>query len=82
MDEWLQNDFAKTAKNLFNKKDSACRKYFNLNFINGLIDQHQNRKENFKRHIFLLLSFELWHKTFFENKKIESEILQRENQHS
>lgn len=82
MDEWLQKDFAKTAKNLFNKKDSACRKYFNLNFINRMIDQHQNRKEDFKRHIFLLLSFELWHKTFFENKKIELKILQRENQHS
>jgi asparagine synthase (glutamine-hydrolysing) len=68
MDEWLQKDFARTARNLFNKKGSACRKYFNIDFINGMIAQHQNRKEDFKRHIFLLLSFELWHKTFFEKK--------------
>ena len=79
MDEWLQKDFAKTAKNLFNEKDSACRRYFNLNFINGLIYQHQNRKEDFKRHIFLLLSFELWHKTFFENKEIDPDILHQNN---
>lgn len=79
IDEWLQSDFAKTAKNIFNKKESACRNYFNLNFINRMIDQHQNRKEDFKRHIFLLLSFELWHKAFFENKKMGTEVLQHEH---
>ena len=33
MDEWLQKDFARTARNLFNQKGSACRKYFNIDFI-------------------------------------------------
>lgn len=71
MDEWLQTGLAKTTKKLLNTKDSACRKYFNLDFINTMIDQHQKRKENFQRHIFMLLSFELWYKTFFEDKKTE-----------
>jgi asparagine synthase (glutamine-hydrolysing) len=74
MDEWLQTDLAKTTKKILNLKNSACGEFFNLDFINNMIDQHQRRKEDFKRHIFALLSFELWYKTFFENEKIEARV--------
>jgi len=74
MDELLQKDFAKISKKILNAKDSACRAYFNLDFINVMIDQHKKRKKNFQRHIFALLSFE-----FFENKKAEGAILEYEN---
>jgi asparagine synthase (glutamine-hydrolysing) len=65
MDEWLQSDLAETTKRILNSKKSACREFFNLDFINSMIDKHQRKKEDFKRHIFALLSFELWYKTFF-----------------
>jgi asparagine synthase (glutamine-hydrolysing) len=71
MDQWLQSDLSQTAKRLFALPDSACRQYFNLDYINGLIDDHIKRRHNYQRHIFMLLSFEIWHKTFFENKKID-----------
>lgn len=71
MDEWLQKDLAMTTKKILNSKKSACKEFFNLDFINVMIDQHQSRKEDFKRHIFALLSFELWYKTFFEEMKIK-----------
>lgn len=73
MDKWLQSDLAYMAKDIFNAKDSACSKYFDYKYINKMIDQHQTRKENFRRHIFTLLSFELWHKTFFEYEQIDKE---------
>ncbi len=79
MDGWLQTGLAKITKKFLNSKNSACREYFNLDFINLMIDQHQKRKRNFQRHIFALLSFELWYKTFFENEKIEGGILEYEN---
>lgn len=66
MDEWLQKDLAIKAKELFNEKDSACRRYFNLNFVDRMIELHQSRRENFQRHIFALVSFELWHRNAFE----------------
>lgn len=71
MDKWLQTDLAKTTKKILNSKNSACRELFNLDFVNIMIDQHQRRKKDFKRHIFALLSFELWYKTFFEGKEIK-----------
>jgi asparagine synthase (glutamine-hydrolysing) len=66
MDEWLQNDLSNVARDHFNDRASAARIYFNLEYINQMLDQHQRRQENFQRAIFCLLSFEIWHKSFFE----------------
>jgi asparagine synthase (glutamine-hydrolysing) len=67
MDEWLQGSFADDAKKIFNDENSASRNFFNLNYLNEMIDSHKTGKENYLRHIFALLSFETWYKTFFEN---------------
>lgn len=67
MDEWLQGSFAADAKIIFNDKNSASRNFFNLDFLNKMIDLHKSGRENYLRHIFALLSFEMWYKTFFEN---------------
>lgn len=66
MDEWLQGDFATTLQRLFNEQQSAVRRYFNINYINQLILLHQTRRENYQRQLFALMSFELWHRNFFE----------------
>jgi len=68
MDEWLQADLAEGARIIFNHKESVCRRYFNLEFVNRLLDLHKMRKENYQRQLFLLLSFELWHRNFFDNR--------------
>ncbi len=67
MDEWLQGSFADDAKKLFNDKNSASRNFFDLDYLNNMIDAHKTGKKNYLRHIFALLSFEMWYKTFFEN---------------
>lgn len=64
MDQWLQGGLADVARELMNAPGSAARLYFNLGYINQMIDDHRNRRENYQRHIFALLSFELWHKAF------------------
>jgi asparagine synthase (glutamine-hydrolysing) len=79
IDEWLQSDLAVAARKAFNAKNSACSMYFNLSFVNEMIEKHQARKRDFKKHLFALLSFEFWHKTFFENHKIAGEMLSYEN---
>lgn len=66
MDEWLQNDLATASLDILCGKNSASRNYFNLHYIKDLIEQHQQLKEDHHRKIYALLSFELWHKTFFE----------------
>lgn len=44
--------------------DSAVSKYFNRGYIKNLVRLHENNKEDYMRHIYLLISFELWHKKF------------------
>jgi asparagine synthase (glutamine-hydrolysing) len=66
MDEWLQEEFSNEVKTLLNSEDSACREFFNIDYINEIINHHQNKKANFYRQIFSLLSFEIWYKTFLK----------------
>ncbi len=66
MEEWLQADLGNQVRELVNEPDSACREYFNVDFINQMIERHQRREANYQQHIFLLLSFELWHRSFFK----------------
>lgn len=75
MDEWLQHDLAASAKRLFSEKDSACRRYFNLDFIDRLIGEHQRRRENHQRRIYALLCFELWHRQWIDRKPLDAEKL-------
>ncbi len=67
MDKWLQVGLSDTAREIINPRNSACSQYFNLKYINWMIEAHRNKKENFQKHIFMLLSFELWHQNFFKS---------------
>jgi len=70
MDLWLQSDLADVAKRVFEGKESACRRYFDLEFVNELIDQHRRRRENHQRRLYALLCFELWHRTWIDQKPL------------
>lgn len=74
IDEWLQQGLAEKVKLIFNSKNAAIRSYFDLEYVNRMIDLHHRRKENYEKHLFLLLSFELWHRYFIEEKKIDRNL--------
>jgi asparagine synthase (glutamine-hydrolysing) len=44
--------------------DSAASKYFDQKFIREMLADHEGQQEQRRRHIYLLLSFELWHRQF------------------
>jgi asparagine synthase (glutamine-hydrolysing) len=75
MDQWLQKGLASTAKLILCDDDSACKAYFNTDFMLSMIRAHQEHREDFKRHIFALLSFELWHRTFFDETNEETILI-------
>lgn len=74
IDEWLQTELAGSAQELFQQKNSAVRKFFNLETINSFIQQHKGRMENLERHLLALLSFEIWFRTWFENEEVDRDI--------
>ena len=69
MDQWMQNELSDEIKKIFNEEGSAMKEFFNIEYVNHLIDSHKNRKENNKKNLFILLSFELWYQSFFKNYK-------------
>jgi asparagine synthase (glutamine-hydrolysing) len=77
IDEWLQGPFVDRVREIVNQPDSVCARYFNLPFVNQLLARHQSRRENYNRHILALLSFDLWHRTCFEGKQPEHDLLTR-----
>lgn len=66
MDNWLQNDLALFTKDLLCSSKSISRYFFNVNEINRMIDLHRQKKENYQRGLFSLLSFEMWYRQYFE----------------
>ncbi|MGI9624397.1 MAG: asparagine synthase (glutamine-hydrolyzing) [Acidimicrobiales bacterium] len=66
LDELLQRDeFVQRLHELFHQPGSAASQFFNLEYVDELLDQHRRRRRNLRRHLLALLSFELWHRTFF-----------------
>ena len=45
-------------------KDSSMMSYFNQNYIRQILALDRSLKEEYRRHLYLLASLELWHRTF------------------
>jgi asparagine synthase (glutamine-hydrolysing) len=43
---------------------SAVRRYFDDKYIRQLVVKHEGGDQNYMRHVYLLISFELWHQQF------------------
>jgi asparagine synthase (glutamine-hydrolysing) len=67
MNRWLKNGLSVVAEELLNDPAAATRKFMNLPYVNSLLHDHRTGAADRERQIFLLLSFELWYKRFFEN---------------
>jgi asparagine synthase (glutamine-hydrolysing) len=62
--QWLRRSLAARVDSLLFSADSAVRHYFDIDYIRRLVQQHQAGRENHMRHIYLLISFEMWHRRF------------------
>ena len=75
MDKWLQRDLAASAMRLFQEKHSACRRYFDLGFINSMVESHRARREDHQKRIYALLCLELWHRFWIDGANADPRIL-------
>lgn len=64
IENWLRGRMRSYVDDcLFNER-SSVNKYFNKEYIKTLIALHEDGREDYMRHLYLLVSFELWHKRF------------------
>jgi asparagine synthase (glutamine-hydrolysing) len=62
--QWLRDSMKSYVDDCLLSEDSAVRRYFDQGYIEQLVAEHEAGRQNYLRHIYLLISFELWHQKF------------------
>jgi len=64
VDQWFQKELSGEISDILLSSKSFCYRYFSIPYIRFLIESHISRKEDYHRHLFALLFFELWARRF------------------
>ena len=56
------------VKNILLDERTLNREYFNRNYIIKMLEEHMNYRKNHTDLIFVLLTFELWHRLFMDDR--------------
>ncbi len=66
IDRWLRGSMSSFVNECLFSGNSAVRKYFDISYIKQMVALHEANREDYLFHIYLLISFELWHKRFID----------------
>jgi asparagine synthase (glutamine-hydrolysing) len=67
IDMWLKTSMRPFLSDCLLSENAAVNKYFNPAYIRETIQRHEGNQSENLRHIYLLLSFELWHQQFMSH---------------
>jgi asparagine synthase (glutamine-hydrolysing) len=67
IDKWLRVKMRRYVDNCLASDHSAVNRYFERSYIQELLRAHESNRQEYLRHIYLLISFELWHQRFLNN---------------
>jgi asparagine synthase (glutamine-hydrolysing) len=62
--DWLRGPMQALVDECLFSGDSQVARYFEQGYMRRMVQRHRQGQENFMRHIYLLVSLELWHRTF------------------
>jgi asparagine synthase (glutamine-hydrolysing) len=66
VDQWFRRDLQAEVENRLLSRGSACREYFHLDTIQQMLRDHRSGRHDYKRALFALLTFEIWHEQFIK----------------
>lgn len=61
---WFRTSMRSFVEEVLFSRDSAASQYFDQQYIGRMLEQDRQGTEQLRRHIHLLVSFELWHREF------------------
>jgi asparagine synthase (glutamine-hydrolysing) len=64
----LRHGMKKYVDDCLLSNDSSLQKYFDQQYIRKIVELHCSGREEYLRQIYLLVSFELWHRTFIDQR--------------
>jgi asparagine synthase (glutamine-hydrolysing) len=68
--KWFSTSMRPMLEELLLSKDSAMGIYFDQKYIRTILDRHRDGLDDCTRHIYLLLSLELWHRTLISQSPV------------
>jgi asparagine synthase (glutamine-hydrolysing) len=67
VEDWFRTRMSGFVKDCLLSADSSMAQYFDQNYIRQIIELDRSGKEQYRRHLYLLVSLELWHRQFLRN---------------
>ena len=64
MASWLKDQLSQCIEDLLLSETSIGRRYFNPRYIEGMVKEHREGRQDYSQHIWALLIFEVWHRMF------------------
>jgi asparagine synthase (glutamine-hydrolysing) len=67
IEEWFRTCMRPFVEECLLSSDSAAALFFDQKYIKTLLDRDRQGLEQYRRHLYLLVSFELWHRKFIRH---------------
>jgi asparagine synthase (glutamine-hydrolysing) len=67
VEDWFRTRMRPFVEDCLLASGSAAGRYFDQQYIRHLLEQDREGREQYRRHIYLLVSFEMWHRRFIGN---------------
>jgi asparagine synthase (glutamine-hydrolysing) len=67
IDSWFRSTMRPFVEECLLASDSGVGQFFDQQCIRRMLEMDREGREQFRRHIYLLVSFELWHRAFMRN---------------
>ena len=64
IDKWLRGRMRTVVEECLLSEKAAVNRYFQRDYIRQMVEAHEAGRQNYLRHLYLLISFELWHRRF------------------
>jgi asparagine synthase (glutamine-hydrolysing) len=66
VEDWFRDRMKPFVEECLLSKDSSMALYFDQKYIKQILELDRSGKQQYRRHIYLLVSLELWHRTFIQ----------------
>lgn len=67
IENWFRVRMKSFVEDCLLGEDSSMARYFDRNYIKKMLELDRTGKAQYRRHIYLLVSLELWHRSFLRN---------------
>ena len=67
IEHWFRTRMRSFVEENLLSPNSATSLYFDQAYIRRMLEHDRSGRDQLRRHIYLLVSFEMWHRAFFRN---------------